>query len=55
MLKLQGKHFIGFGHWMFRWDPKSQGKEKPLMNGVYHNEMLVYSSEHNQYNKSDSL
>lgn len=37
---------------MFSWDPKSQGKEKPLMNGVYHNEMLVYSREHNQYNKT---
>lgn len=57
MLKLQGettrKHLVGFGHWMFGGDPKSQGKKKTLMNEVYHKEILGYSREHSLYNKGE--
>lgn len=36
---------------MFGWDPKSQGKNQTLMNGVYHEEIIGHSREHSQYNK----
>lgn len=56
MLKLQGettrKHPVGFGHWMFGGDPKSQGK-KNLNEWSLSKEILGYSREHSLYNKGE--